>query len=99
MIDYLYNRIEVDQEQIKLTLYKRKKRIENELGLTKREKTFLILNATTLTYKQIAEIMYVEHKTIQTYYDRISKKLNLRSRQSLTIFSLQNGLATIANYE
>lgn len=96
---FIDQRMKVDQQQVTLTLSKRKERIESEFDLTKRERTFLILNATTLTYGQIAETMFVERKTIQTYYDRISKKLNINSRQSLTLFSLQNGLATIADYK
>ena len=71
---------------------------ENVFGLTPREITFVALNATSLSYDQIAKIMFVEIKTIQTYFDRVSKKLHVSSRQSLTIFSIQNGLAKVANY-
>lgn len=67
-------------------------------GLTERERTFVILNATVLSYEQIARIMFVEPKTLETYFDRVSKKLNTTSRQSLAIFSLQNRLARIAVY-
>lgn len=66
--------------------------------LTPRERSFIIFNATTLTYEQIAEALFVETKTIHTYFDRVSKKLNMNNRQSLTIFSLQNGLAKLARY-
>jgi DNA-binding NarL/FixJ family response regulator len=71
---------------------------ENIFGLTPREIAFVALNATSLSYDQIAKIMFVETKTIQTYFDRVSKKLHISSRQSLTIFSIQNGLAKVANY-
>lgn len=66
--------------------------------LTPRERTFIIFNATSLTYEQIAQTMFVETNTIHTYFDRVSKKLNLANRQSLTLFSLQNGLAKLARY-
>jgi DNA-binding NarL/FixJ family response regulator len=69
-----------------------------DFNLTPREKTFIMLSATTLTYDQIARLMFIELKTVQTYFDRIAKKLNVSSRQALTLFSLQNGLARIANY-
>lgn len=70
----------------------------HSFGLTERERTFVILNATVLSYEQIARIMFVEPKTLETYFDRVSKKLNTTNRQSLAIFSLQNRLARIAVY-
>lgn len=98
---FIDTRIEIDPQKVKFILHtkkERKNRIENEFDLTEREITFLILNATSLTYGQIAETMYVEHKTIQTYFSRVSKKFNISNRQALTLFSLQYGLAIIANY-
>lgn len=72
--------------------------IKNLPGLSKREKMFIILNATTLGYDQIARLMFVELKTIQTYFDRVAKKCNVRSRQALTLYSLQNRLARVAQF-
>jgi DNA-binding NarL/FixJ family response regulator len=97
---YIDTRIDFDTNQIPFILNKRKLRLDNfiEFGLTKREWTFIQLNVTTLTYEQIANIMCVEEKTIHTYFDRISKKINVRSRHELALFSLQNGLATIASF-
>lgn len=95
---FIDKRMEPDEQQLYFILNKRKERIENNFGLTERERTFIILNATTLSYEQIAATMSVENKTVQTYFDRISKKLNINNRQALTVFSLQNGLAAIANY-
>ena len=98
---YTDTRIDVDQQQISAVLIKRKERLltENLFDLTKRERTFIMLNATLLSFEQIAEAMFIEPKTVQNYYDRISKKLNLHNRQAITLFSLQNGLAAIANYQ
>ena len=98
---YFDPRIELDDKQKLAMLAKREKRDptkENSFGLTPREATFVILNATPLSYDQIARIMFVETKTIQTYFDRVAKKLNVSSRQALTIFSIQNGLSKLANY-
>jgi len=99
---FIDDRMEIDQQKVKFILQTKKERIkkkENQFDLTDRERTFLILNATVLTYGQIAVVMIVEHKTIQTYCDRVSKKLNLNGRQALTLFALQNGLAALANYK
>jgi len=71
---------------------------KSEAGLTPRERTFIMLSATTLSYDQISRIMFVEPKTIQTYFDRVSKKLNVNSRHSLTLFALQNGFARLCMY-
>lgn len=98
---YIDRRIEIDIQQINTVLVKRNERFlnENAFDLTKRERTFIMLNATLLSFEQIAEVMFVSPKTVQSYYDRISRKLNLHNRQAMTFFSLQNGLATIANYQ
>lgn len=69
---------------------------KNQWNLTKREQLFIILNATWLSYEQIANLMFVEIKTVHTYFDRVSKKLNLQSRQMLTLFAIQNRLTLIA---
>ena len=98
---YFDPRIDLDDKQKQVILAKRERHDpakENSFGLTPREATFVILNATSLSYDQIARIMFVETKTIQTYFDRVSKKLNVSSRQALTIFSIQNGLSKLANY-
>jgi DNA-binding NarL/FixJ family response regulator len=102
---FIDKRMGIDQQQVKFILHKQKekkeriKRIKNEFGLTDRELAFIILNATTLSYGQIAETMYVETKTVHTYFSRASKKFNISNRQALTIYSLQNGLASIADYK
>ncbi|WP_315821234.1 response regulator transcription factor [Paraflavitalea speifideaquila] len=98
---FLDPRIELDEQQLyNLVVKKHENSFKkgNAFGLTAREATFVILNATMLTYDQIAKIMFVETKTIQTYFDRVSKKLNLNSRQALTIYSIQNGLSKLAFY-
>ena len=96
---FIDKRMEVDPQQVKAFLKKRKQREIAKPDLTDREITFLILNATSLTYDQIGETMYVETKTVHTYFSRVSKKFNIKNRQALTIYSLQNGLASIADYK
>lgn len=90
-----------DQQQLRSLLMKTQEDFPKNVrafGLTPRELTFVVLNATVLSYDQIAQIMFVEIKTIQTYFDRVSKKVNVSSRQALTIFAIQNGLAKLANF-
>lgn len=74
------------------------KPFEKLFNITKRERQFIALASTSLTYKEIAEILVIEEATAQLMYSRIAKKLQLRSIKDLTLFALQNGLAMQANF-
>ena len=74
------------------------KPIEETFNVTKRERLFIALASTSLSYKEIAELMNIEEATAQQMYNRIAKKLNLRSVKDLAIFALQNGLAMQASF-
>lgn len=74
------------------------KPVEKLFNITKRERQFIALASTSLTYKEIAEILIIEEATAQLMYSRIAKKLQLRSTKDLTLFALQNGLAMQANF-
>jgi len=93
---YIDERLAFSSLSLGQILMSNEDKISDNYGFTPRERTFIILNCTTLSYEQIAEIMFVETKTVQTYFDRVSKKLNISSRQALTLFSIQNGLAKVA---
>jgi DNA-binding NarL/FixJ family response regulator len=71
---------------------------KNRFDLTKRELSFVMLAATMLRYEQIADLMFVDIRTIHTYFNHVKVKLNISNRQELIIFALQNGLAIQANY-
>lgn len=73
-----------------------RKVIKQNFNLSFREQKFIALNATSMDYKEIGKIMFVEPKTVDTFFNRISKKLNIKNRQSLTLFALRRGLARIA---
>jgi DNA-binding NarL/FixJ family response regulator len=97
---YIDNRIDTNKQLIKsMFLNHSNDKYTNIFGITQREKIFLTLNATTFSYKEIAELMFIEIKTVQTYYDRIAKKMNTNSRLGLTLCSLQYGYARIANFK
>ncbi len=63
--------------------------------LSERELEFLILASSDLTYKQIAEKMFVSVRTIDGYRDSIYQKFNIKTRIGLVIFALKN---KIINY-
>ena len=63
--------------------------------LTERELEFLIHASSDLTYKQIAEKMFVSVRTVDGYRDSIYQKYNIKTRIGLVIFALKN---KIINY-
>jgi two-component system, NarL family, invasion response regulator UvrY len=63
-------------------------------SITTKEMEFLSLCCTDLTYRQIAEKMNLSPRTIDDYRDALFKKLNIRSRTALAIFSLRTGLCS-----
>ena len=67
------------------------KKIRTRL-LNKREYVFLAHCATDLSYKQIAEIMEVEYKTIDTYRAAVARKLNIQTRGGLAAYAVRYGL-------
>jgi DNA-binding NarL/FixJ family response regulator len=60
--------------------------------LTEKQKNFLRLSATDLTYKEIAERMKITPKTADRYRDELFRKLNIKSRVGLALFAIRIGL-------
>jgi len=69
---------------------------KNAFGLNDRELMFMKLIATELTYKEIAEQMNLSPRTIDGYRDALFDKLNIKSRVGLVLFSIKNGIVTLA---
>lgn len=63
--------------------------------LSEREKDFLKYSCTELTYKEIAEKMFVSPRTIDGYRDALFEKLQLKTRVGLAIYAIKNGLVDI----
>src|SRR4051812_3813465 len=60
--------------------------------LNEKEITFLKLACTEMTYKEIADHMYLSPRTIDGYRDQLFEKLNVKSRIGLVLFAIKNGL-------
>ena len=63
-----------------------------EQGLSDREREVLRLIAEGCTYKEMAKLLTVSVKTIETYRERIKGKLGLNTRAELVRYALQKGL-------
>lgn len=60
--------------------------------LTEKEIEFLRLNCSDLNFKQIAEIMKVSPRTVDSYRDGLLRKLNISSRTGLAVFAVRAGI-------
>jgi DNA-binding NarL/FixJ family response regulator len=60
--------------------------------LSKKEFEFLKLCCSELTYKEIADQMFVSPRTVDNYREALFLKLNLKSRTGLVLYAIQNGI-------
>jgi two-component system, NarL family, invasion response regulator UvrY len=58
-------------------------------GLTDRETSFLKYSCTELTYKEIADKMYVSPRTIDGYRDALFEKLQIKTRVGLAMYAIK----------
>lgn len=64
-------------------------------GMNDRELEFLKLCCTELTYKEIADQMYLSPKTIDGYRGALFEKIGVKSRVGLVMFAIKNGLVEV----
>jgi DNA-binding NarL/FixJ family response regulator len=63
---------------------------DDEPELTAKELEFLKLACSELTYKEIADKMYVSPRTVDNYRESLFQKLNLKSRTGIVLYAIQN---------
>jgi DNA-binding NarL/FixJ family response regulator len=64
-------------------------------NLSERETDFLKYACTELTYKEIADKMFVSPRTIDGYRDVLFEKLHVRTRVGLVMFAIKNGIVQV----
>lgn len=69
--------------------------LKNLVPLNERETTFLKYTCTELTYKEIADKMFVSPRTIDGYRDALFEKLKLKTRVGLVMYAIKNGIVNI----
>ncbi len=67
--------------------------IENKF--TPREIELLKLSCSEMTYKEIANIMYVSVRTVEGYRDNLFEKLNLKTRVGLVLYAIKNRIVEL----
>ncbi|MEO6733979.1 MAG: response regulator transcription factor [Ferruginibacter sp.] len=68
---------------------------KNMMKLNEKETAFLKYVCTELTYKEIADKMYVSPRTIDGYRDDLFQKLNIKTRVGLVMYAIRNGIVSI----
>ena len=69
--------------------------VKNVIKLTSREILFLKHACTELTYKEIAEKMFLSPRTIDGYRDDLFQKLNIKTRVGLAVYAIKNGIVSL----
>ena len=65
---------------------------EEMVALTEKEKEFLNLICSDLSYKEIAIRMFLSIRSLEDYRTTLYEKLKVKSRVSLAIYAIKNGL-------
>lgn len=60
--------------------------------LKEREIEFIQLACTDMTYREIADKMFLSPKTIDNYRDAVFAKLNIKNRVGLVLFAIKSGI-------
>ena len=69
--------------------------IKSIVSLNVREIDFLKLVCSEMTYKEIAEKMFLSARTIDGYRDALFEKLNVKSRVGLVLFAIKNNIVNV----
>jgi DNA-binding NarL/FixJ family response regulator len=69
--------------------------MRNMTQLSDREIHFLKLVCTEMTYKEIAEQMFLSPRTIDGYRDALFEKLNIKTRVGLVMYAIRNGFVNV----
>ncbi|HTS45392.1 MAG TPA: response regulator transcription factor [Puia sp.] len=76
-------------------LHKDADRQEEPVVLTEKEKDFLRLICSEITYKDIAAQMYVSPRTVDEYRNHLFEKLKVKSRIGLVLYAIRSGLVQV----
>lgn len=77
------------------TLDENESQIETIIKLNDKEILFLKYACTELSYKEIADKMFLSPRTIDTYRDDLFEKFNVKSRVGLVIYAVRNGIINL----
>ncbi|MFD2936612.1 response regulator transcription factor [Spirosoma flavum] len=67
----------------------------NSVHLNNRERVFLQLACSELTYVQIADQMCVSPRTVDGYRETLFERFNIKSRVGLALWAVRTGLVVL----
>jgi len=68
---------------------------QNKIKLNEKEKLFLLYACSDLTYKQIADKMFLSERTIDGYREVLFQKLNVESRVGMVLEAIRRDLVNL----
>ena len=71
------------------------KKNQNNIIFKEKELEFLKLACTEMTYRQIAEVMFLSPKTIENYREALFVKLNVKSRIGLVLYAIKEKIVIL----
>lgn len=71
------------------------KDLSTELNLTERERAFLKLACSDMTYREIASRMCLSEKTVDGYRESVFIKLNVKSRVGMALEAIRQNLVAL----
>ena len=69
--------------------------LKSLVSLNDRETDFLKYACTEMTYKEIADKMFVSPRTIDGYRDALFDKLQVKTRVGLVMYAIKNGIVNL----
>ena len=81
--------------KIVVGLNKNMEQPDEQVVLTAREMEFLKLTCSELSYKEIAEKMFVSSRRVEDHRNALFEKLKIRSRVGLVMYAIKNGIFEI----
>lgn len=82
----------VTQPLLNLLRGGKEKAADNDFGLNGREKEFLRLACSDLSYKQIADIMCLSERTIDGYRESVFVKMDVKTRTAMAVKAIRLGI-------
>jgi two-component system invasion response regulator UvrY len=80
---HIINNTETDPKQVPAKL------------LSERELELLHFMASEMTYKEIADKMFLSPKTVEGYREKICEKLQVKTRVGLVMYAIRNGIVKL----
>ncbi len=65
------------------------------LNITEKEKQFLQLACSDMTYKQIAGLMHVSERTVDGYRENLFQKLKVQSRVGMVLEAIRKDIVKL----